>query len=117
MARKRSGRLQLRPEIAAFAQTMERKLRENDHKGGWSRCGKGWLLSRLVDESAELTQLFNVDPVTIGMLEIVAQRIVRFQPDVRKTIDFNKLRDEAVDVANFAMMIAGIPAISTGSRR
>ena len=42
----------LRPEVAEFAQVMEHKLRQNDHKGGWQgmgqvRCLAAGMASRL----------------------------------------------------------------------
>lgn len=37
----------VRPEVAAFAIAMERKLRKNDHKGGWQDDAPEALLARL----------------------------------------------------------------------
>ena len=73
--------MKLRPEVAAFAQEMERKLRANDHKEHWSALSRQRLFMRLTQERTELRRACERgDPV-----EILA---------------------EAADVANFAMMIA-----------
>jgi hypothetical protein len=61
---------------------MEKKLRANDHKGGWGGCSKNYLIKRLGDEAEELeVGLFNF---------YTAEAIIA----------------ECADVANFAMMIA-----------
>lgn len=92
-------RLRLRPEVAAFAQLMERELRVNDHKGGWQYEDPLCLLDRLREESRELKcavgGAITPDPDSVG--------------------------SEAADVANFAMMIADVcgalAAPKKGARR
>lgn len=79
--------LTLRPEVAAFAQAMEDKLRQNDHKGGWQDEGTGYLLFRLDEEVGELIQEF-------------ARTGSKPTPE--------SVRSETADVANFAMMIADV---------
>lgn len=69
--------VKLRPVVAAFAEAMELKLRENDHKGHWRYCSGTYLFNRLRGEVNELS---------------------RAPADQRLA--------EAADVANFAMMIA-----------
>ena len=69
--------LELRPEVAAFAQAMENALRENDWKGHWRHCSGTYLFNRLRGEVNELSR---------------ASTSARLK--------------EAADVANFAMMIA-----------
>ncbi len=71
----------LRLIVLWFAQQMEQKLRENDHKGGWHHNKAPELVSRLLEEVAEL-------------------RTALTQPGSAETVA------EAADVANFAMMIA-----------
>jgi len=44
----------VRPEVITFAIKMERKLRENDHKGGWLNDYYDYLITRLEDEVEEL---------------------------------------------------------------
>ena len=73
----------LRPEVLWFAQEMEKKLRANDHKGGWDDDEVS-LYKRLKQEVAELGREVNAD----FMLNAFA--VIR----------------EAADVGNFAMMIA-----------
>ena len=70
----------VRPEVIAFARAMELKLQLNDSKGGWDNCTTEWLTSRILQETGEL------------ILANAAQ-------------EGNSPEDEAVDVANFAMMI------------
>lgn len=71
--------LELRPEVRKFAEAMEQRLRENEDKGGWEKCGLDYLVNRAVEEVQEL-----VDVVKNGV---------------------DPLLDEAADVANFLMMI------------
>jgi NTP pyrophosphatase (non-canonical NTP hydrolase) len=82
-AKIRERLVSLRPEVALFALEMERKLQENDHKGGWSRCTKQYLSMRLTQEREELRRA-----------------VERGDP--------NDIRREAADVANFAMMLADV---------
>lgn len=81
--------LGVRPEVAAFAVAMEGKLKENDHKGGWSDCDKHWLMDRLYDEADELCGAVNRGVAS-------------------------EIEGEAADVANFAMMIHDISRKALG---
>lgn len=76
--------MELRKEVAEFAETMEAELRENDHKGGWLEMSTGALMERLVEETDELRDALH-EGATLD--DIMA---------------------EAADVANFAMMIADV---------
>lgn len=76
---------QPRPEVIAFAVAMERKLKANDHKGGWHSCGLPYLLRRIKQEVEELETLVCSTPRP---------------PD--------QVCGEAADVGNFAMMIADV---------
>ena len=78
--------LELRPEVAAFAQAMEAQLRANDHKPGWKDEDRGDLMERLHDEVGELE------------VELVYRGSRR--PGL--------VLKEAADVANFAMMVADV---------
>lgn len=71
----------MREELQRFALDMERQLQANDHKPGWSHDALWSLLSRLRQETDELSSAIDSGS---------PQRII----------------DEAADVANFAMMIA-----------
>jgi NTP pyrophosphatase (non-canonical NTP hydrolase) len=77
-----------RPAVQWFAEQMERKLRENDHKGGWENENIYWLWERLREESKELIYAVNLT----RDLHADPENIVR----------------ESADVANFAMMIADV---------
>lgn len=75
------NQVELRPEVYAFAQAMELKLRLNDHKTHWSNMTQRYLSQRLSQEREELRRACRRgDPAEI--------------------------LSEAADVANFAMMLA-----------
>ncbi len=71
-----------REAVHTFAISMIAELDANDHKGGWQHCSIGYLTRRLGNELAELRAA-----------------IRRKEPGAR-------IRSEAADIANFAMMIA-----------
>jgi NTP pyrophosphatase (non-canonical NTP hydrolase) len=74
--------LAIRPEVLEFARLMERKLRENDHKGGWEETGKHSLFRMLGEEVDELATA------------------------IHNSGNSAKTQEECADVANFAMMIS-----------
>lgn len=67
--------------VVEFGAVMIAKLDKNAHKGHWSTCSVYYLLDRLNQERHELVLAVDSN-------------------------DAEKIRDEAADVANFAMMIA-----------
>jgi NTP pyrophosphatase (non-canonical NTP hydrolase) len=71
-----------RAEVAWFADQMELKLKENDHKVHWSECSLDFLIHRLYQEADELWNAIR---------------------DRKPSIEIIR---ECADVANFAMMIA-----------
>jgi len=73
----------LRPSVRRFAFHMEAVLRRNDHKPGWENDTLPDLWYRLEEETKELADAIMVPERSSG----------------------SRIRDEAVDVANFAMMI------------
>jgi NTP pyrophosphatase (non-canonical NTP hydrolase) len=73
--------IEIRPKVMAFARLMEVALRKNDHKGGWKECSEAYLFTRLIEEAGELGKAM------LSFLE-------------------GSVGNEAVDVANFAMMLA-----------
>lgn len=86
----------LRPVVAAFAQTMEQKLCDNDHKGGWHDDGEQALLKRLREETDELEAALRRGPGTgVPFGERSAKAVAN-------------IGREAADVANFAMMLADV---------
>jgi NTP pyrophosphatase (non-canonical NTP hydrolase) len=94
MATKRKRKVKLRPAVAWFAEQMELKLRENDHKGGWEDCDIAWLCKRIADERGELKRAISRRDKSWGSVtgfgEEETKRVIR----------------EAADVGAFAMMIA-----------
>lgn len=72
--------IELRPEVRIFAEAMEQKLRENEHKGGWKTCNPNFLYARFRLELEEFGRAFN-------------------------TLERVGVLDEAADVANYLMMI------------
>lgn len=80
----------LRPEVKWFALLMEETLRKHDEsKGGvdgWRKCDGYWLYRRLKEETAELLD--------------------ELLPFAEAKVNLERVVAEAVDVANFAMMIA-----------
>ncbi|WP_242466756.1 hypothetical protein [Brevibacillus brevis] len=80
--------LPIREEVLWFAEQMEAKLKENDHKEGWNGCGIFWLKNRLIEEVNELSDAMDAGHNSESGLDV--ENIIR----------------EAADVANFAMMIA-----------
>lgn len=86
-------KLKLRPEVQAFAEDMERTLRNNDYKSGWKRMMYCGLMTRLRQEVEELHGAIGLPCGECGHKE-------EYETSKKKTIR------EAADVANFAMMIA-----------
>jgi uncharacterized coiled-coil protein SlyX len=75
------GNIKLRPEVRKFAELMELKLRDNDHKRGWDCESYSYLFARLREEVEELTTAFG------GGTD-------------------DEVAEEAADVANYCLMIA-----------
>lgn len=73
----------VRPEVAKFAELMEEKLAENDHKGHWSEAPWDYHVERLQQEVEELH-----DALIQGNPRLIAE--------------------EAADVGNFAMFLADV---------
>ncbi len=86
------AKLRLRPEVVAFAQAMEQKLRENDYKGGWKECSTQELFKHLEEE--------------VGELKTCVESIYDFSKE--------ETLGEAADVANIAMMLADVYISSKG---
>lgn len=92
-----------RPEIAAFADLMERQLRANDHKPGWKRDDPLDLLERVVDETEQLVGAVRRH-IAIGK-DLEPSR--GSDPCWRNGVA-HLIGREAADVANFAMMVADV---------
>ena len=76
--------VELRTEVLLFAYAMEQKLRKNDHKGGWKNRTNGELWHKFHGEIREFDE---------AMIN-------------RATNDPRPILMEAVDIANYSMMIA-----------
>lgn len=84
-------------ELADFSMVMAEKLREKQYKEHWSYYSLEWLMSRLLEETAELLRAIKgIDPID------------------GKLTDSQNVQREAADIANFAMMIADNYAKSKG---
>jgi hypothetical protein len=77
-----SQSMEPREPVKWFAEEMEKTLRANDGKGGWSRTSIYYLLNRARQELSELEQA------------------------VSKGAPVSEIIRESSDVANFMMMIA-----------
>lgn len=87
-----------RKEVKRFAARMEEVLQENDHKSHWSKCSYAYLLQRLKQEVDEL------DEAIAG--HVIGQVMPRDLSGASSVEQYGEVEKEAVDVANFAMMIA-----------
>jgi len=92
IATRKAEREKVRPEVWQFALLMEKKLKENDHKSHWSKCNQEYLLKRLDEEVEELHKCFF----------FYSPGDMNFFMDGHHE---DKIPGEAVDVANFAMML------------
>jgi hypothetical protein len=81
--------IDLRPEVQAFAEAMELKLRQNDHKGGWKDSNFHYLDGKIHIELLEMERAFWC---LLGDKENKEKLVA--------------LCLECADIANFAMMIA-----------
>ena len=75
-------RVKLRPEVQWFAERMEVKVRSNDWKGCWQNMTPTEILARIREDTDELEDVLRGGAVNVML--------------------------EAVDVANFAMMLADV---------
>lgn len=87
----------IREPVLWFADRMEKKLRENDHKGHWSRCTNRYLFVRLRTELRELVAAAS------GFRRMTKKKL---STDADLLAAGEAVMREAADVANFAMMIA-----------
>lgn len=74
------GKIALRPELLAFAEQMEKKLRKNDHKRGW--------------REQPIEALFRLLKIEVQEFEVADEFFT-----------VAEARNELVDIANFAMML------------
>lgn len=91
----------VRASVAWFSTQMEAKLAKNDHKGGWASCDVRWLLQRLKEETKELEHVLDMRDLEKGYRS-AGEGLVLIDTDNEAVVS------EAVDIANFAMMIADL---------
>lgn len=89
----------LRPEVLAFAGAMEKKLRENDNKGGWEKMQSSWLRDRMREEMGELDSAIDAYVTAIDPLKSTHGQLEPFRKAVLA---------ECADIANYAMMVASV---------
>lgn len=105
----------LRPEVLSFALLMERELRANDHKRGWTKDDPRNLVLRIDDETNELRSVvlerFTRDVVKRSRIgryartEFGPERLIE-EPFL--STNTSQIAEEAADVANMAMMVADV---------
>ncbi|SDY43510.1 hypothetical protein [Bacillus sp. 166amftsu] len=79
----------IRKEVKWFAEHMESRLQENNHKTGWEDCTVDFLSSQINRNLNELNGLFEELPANYSVL---SANIIR----------------QCSDISNYAMMIADI---------
>lgn len=86
------GEKTMRPEVKEFSIEMERVLGNNDYKGHWCDEDSEYMVEKLKEEVRELIQA--VESLALGERD-------------KNTIiyDLKNIKNEAIDVANIAMMI------------
>jgi len=93
----------VRREVLWFAELMEQKLSQFDTSRNWKDAKIDYLLGRLHDEFLELTQLLKartyIEPFTGG-------NKIRYA--TAGVVNEEAVIEEAVDMANFCMMIADL---------
>lgn len=99
--------LELRPAVAAFAQTMERQLRRHDATrgpAGWENDDARDLFAHQVEEICEVAALLGyserelMDLVGYAFGHLPPEAFVDFSPD--------RVEEEEGDVGNMGMMVA-----------
>ncbi|KXI78643.1 hypothetical protein ACS52_11525 [Bacillus cereus] len=79
----------IRTEVSWFAEHMESKLQENEHKTGWTDCSVEFLSSQIRKNLNELDSMFAELPANYS---VFSTNVIR----------------QCSDIANYAMMIADI---------
>lgn len=113
--------LAVRPELARFAIAMEKTLAKNDHKGGWEESEQRELLANLAGELCELLETYvprelletYVPRERVEEIDLynVGREASRLSEDLElldhDPVPNEETASEAVDLANFALMIWG----------
>ncbi len=96
-----SSEMKLRPAVRRFAEDMEKRLKENDWKGGWRNMTKTDLLDHLWKEFGELVYAITQIDCQYSPITNVGDEFKKVDKEY-----YEQVVCEAADVANFAMMIA-----------
>lgn len=109
--------MKLRRVVQVFAETMERKLRANDWKGGWENDSAQSLLVRVVEEIAEVVPLLVASDEAKAIAKLLHHAAADIETAIpRQPVNSRRVRGEAVDVANMIMMVADVcEALAPGS--
>src|SRR4051794_10303314 len=96
----------LRPEVGAYAQSMECQLRAHDDRPGWKRDDAADLYSHLLEEVVELGLAICMPTQRLRRcFDSAARRVIsRGNADASRPA----VRREAADVGNMAMMVADV---------
>lgn len=86
----------LRHPVQLFAERMEKKLKRNDHKGGWHDMNIGQLLDRQKEETKEAKTALNV----------FWAHICANEPKEATREALEAALDELADMGNFTMMLS-----------
>ena len=89
-----------RTEVFLFAEAMERRLRKNDYKGGWKDSTDEYLSVHLLEEVAELLKTLNLTKKELELAPIAFKKMME-----DKGVVGHDRMTEAMDVANYAMML------------
>lgn len=98
-----------RPEVVAFANAMERKLRANDWKGGWKEDHPDALMERVGDELREFRDQYGWcrgDTLTLSHIARPSQQYN--ETHAKLEVSRLMLLNEAADVANMMMMVCDV---------
>lgn len=93
-----SETIEVRSEVAKFAAEMEKVLQKNDHKSGWEgipMVDLFYLISLEFDELKDVHDEYH----TITDVYITDANAIRYSKYVQR------MREEAIDIANFCMML------------
>ncbi|WP_062234385.1 hypothetical protein [Aureimonas sp. N4] len=83
----------IRQHLAAFAGRMEKRLRENDHKGGWSNEKPEWLADRCLAKACDASKALD-----------------QLRGDGLRNLAVNReaIQRHTADLANYAMMLCDV---------
>jgi len=90
--------MELRPELAEYAQAIERTLRRHDKEKGdsWKECSHQWLNGKLVEEVVEYLRAEGLSDAEI--VEKVVEHLIQ-------SVRHKSSSSEAVDVGAVGMML------------